>query len=152
MVIALVLLAGVAGAEEGAAQHGEEAESLHHLSVILGATDNEEATGFTLGLDYEYEWSERVGFGAVLENAFGDVDALVFLAVADLHLWRGLTLQTGPGVEFIHGGHESGEREAVFRLGLVYEFEFGQFFVAPQAHYDFTPGVDSLVVGVGIAF
>ena len=34
-----------------------------------------------------------------------------------------------------------------FRIGALYEFEFGRFTFSPQLHYDVTTGKDSVVFG-----
>ena len=92
----------------------------HHLSVVFGGTTlfDAEETAFTLGVDYEYRINELIGVGGVVEYAFGDIDATTLLAVADIHLWKGLALQAGPGVEWIDD-----ETFAIGRVGLLYEFE-----------------------------
>ena len=121
----------------------------HHLSVIVGATildEDESDSAFTLGLDYEYRVSERIGLGAVAERAFGPLDSTTLLATADIHLWRGLAIQTGPGVEFAEGA-----TAFVVRLGALYEFELGGgFTLSPQAHYDFSDAEDAVVLGVAV--
>ncbi len=133
----------------------------HHLSVVTAGTTifKADETAFTLGIDYEYRLNRLVGVGLVLEQAFGDVDATSLLAVADLHIWKGLALQIGPGLEFIDETTLSGERENetnfIFRLGTLYEFEFDEkYTLSPQVHYDASSGEDALVFGLalGIAF
>lgn len=129
--------------------HAVAQERPHHLSVIAGATildvdDSEHA--FTLGLDYEYRVSERIGLGVVAERAFGPVDSTTLLATADIHLWQGLAIQTGPGVEFVDD-----DTAFVVRLGALYEFELGDgFTLSPQAHYDFSTAENAVVVGVAV--
>ena len=123
----------------------------HHFSVLAGITDNEEHTAFTLGIDYEYRLGRLLGIGAVLEQAFGDIDATTVLAVADLHVWRGLAVQTGPGVEFIDHAGETDE-EFVYRIGVLYEFEQGAVTISPQLHLDLTSEGESVVLGVAFGF
>ncbi len=133
----------------------------HHFSVVNGSTTIFEAdeTAFTLGFDYEYRVNSLLGVGVVAEQAFGDIDATTILAVADIHLWRGLAVQTGPGVEFIDEETGFGEEENVtnfvYRIGTLYEIEFeGGYTLSPQVHYDISSSEDALVVGVafGLAF
>ena len=125
----------------------------HHISLLVAGTDDDEETAFTLGVDYEYRVSEFLGVGAVLEHAFEDIDATTLLAVADLHFWRGLIVQTGPGVERIDGDNgDSDETELIYRLGTLYEFEVGPYTVSPQIHYDFSSGEDAVIFGLAFGF
>jgi hypothetical protein len=122
----------------------------HHLSLVFAITHDrgQGDNAFTLGLDYEYRLNSFLGLGAVIaEHAFGDVDATTFLAVADLHVWRGLAFQTGPGVEFIDS-----EMEWVYRLGALYEIEFGELTVSPQIHYDATSSEDAILYAIAVGY
>ena len=123
----------------------------NHLAFVFAATDNTDDTAGTFGLEYEYRLSTRYGIGGVLEYAGGNVDATTLLAVVDVHLWRGLALQTGPGIEFLDE-EEGSEEEFVYRFGMMYEFHRGRATFAPQLHYDATPDKDSVVVGVAFGF
>lgn len=127
----------------------------HHLSVVLAGThiDAADETAFTLGVDYEYRINRLIGVGAVAEYAFDDIDALTLLAVADVHLWRGLALQIGPGVEFVDEGEET-ETFAIGRIGALYELDFEGYTISPQFHYDISSGEDAIVFGLalGVAF
>ena len=145
--VAAMLVIAVPSA--AAAQEGEEeAEGPHHLSIIAGATIIDEEDGesaFTLGLDYEYRVSELLGLGVVAEHAFGPIESTTLLAVADIHVWEGLAIQTGPGIEFVDD-----EEAFVVRLGALYEFELGGgFTLSPQVHYDFSDAEDAVVLAVG---
>jgi len=144
------LLAGHAHAHAAKADgaYTSDAEPRHHLSVVVAGThiDAADETAFTLGLDYEYQVSENLGVGTVVEQAFGAVDSTTVLAVADIHLWRGLAVQVGPGVEFVDDSEF-----ALGRLGAVYEFELGDHLTAaPQMHYDMSEGEDAVVFGVAV--
>jgi hypothetical protein len=138
---------GLSGAAQAEEEHGEEL-SPHHLSVIVAGTVDDDEEAFTLGLDYEYRVNELLGVGAIAEYVFEDLDAWTLLGVADIHVWRGFAIQTGPGVEFIDGdGEEQDEEEFVYRIGALYEFEIDRFTVSPQVHYDITTGKDAVVFG-----
>ncbi|WP_374762960.1 hypothetical protein [Yunchengibacter salinarum] len=164
----LLLLSGSAAAADPHSGSTHEATPLwqdkpHHLSVILGGTTitHSDETGFTTGLDYEYRTSDLLGLGGVVEYAAGPVSAWTLLATADIHLTHHWTLQVGPGLEFIDEEEvitlDDGETEediihetnAVFRIGTFYEFEMGDFTLAPQFHYDITRK-DAVVFGLAL--
>jgi hypothetical protein len=149
--LACLAISTPASAQEestGEEQRRGEAEGPHHLSLVTGGTYivETEEIAFTLGVDYEYRVSELLGMGFVLEHAFGEVDATTLLLVADIHLWEGLAVQMGPGVEFAED-----EEFLLGRMGVLYEFEAGGgVTIAPQAHYDFSEGEDAIVFAIAI--
>ena len=130
--VACAMLMSACGALEHEGEHNWREEP-HHVSVLLSGTIEEHEEAPSIGLDYEYRTSQFLGLGAVVERAFGDIDATTVLGVADLHITNQFIVQTGPGVEFV-----GGEEEAVYRLGVLYEFERGGYTVSPQVHYDWT--------------
>ncbi len=144
LTMACLALSPVASAQE---REGFSPEHRHHFSVIFAGTSlvDEDETGFTLGGDYEYRINKNFGTGIVLERAFGTVDATTLLAVVDLHVWRDLIIQVGPGVEFTED-----ETVVAGRLGAVYEFELPQnVTLSPQVHYDISRE-DAIVFGVAV--
>lgn len=130
--------------------HGSEAaHGPNHLSVFTGNTDfSEHGSGLTLGIDYEYRVSPLLGLGSVVEYAYGSLDALTVLAVADIHLTEQFIVQVGPGFE-----HSSEHDFTVARLGALYEYRYHGFTVSPQLHVDYHFGHGSSVVtGLAIGF
>ncbi|MEO0975040.1 MAG: hypothetical protein AAFX85_18285 [Pseudomonadota bacterium] len=121
-----------------------------HLSVLAGTTIHGGDAARTYGLDYEFRFDDLLGIGAVAEHAVAPVEATTFLAVADLHVWRELAVQTGPGAELLHDPHgtsASTQVRFVYRVGMLYEFALGGTTISPQLHYDMVPGgVDNSVV------
>ena len=116
--------------------------------VFTGATTKPraESGGFTLGLAYEYRYSEKIGLGGLIDHAFGDVDSTILAAAVYVHPFGDpLTLVAAPGVEF-----EDGHGNAVIRLGGSYEFEFKDKVTwAPAIFTDISESGDaSLIVGV----
>lgn len=143
----LVSVGDAAVAQEGHEASGTEKHGPHHISVFLGNTELVDSphAGFTLGVDYEYRVSEFLGLGFVGERAFGEVDATTLLLVADMHLWRGLVAQVGPGIEVVDG-----ETHFAARFGMLYEVELdGGFTVSPQLHYDISHE-DGIVFGLAL--
>jgi len=122
------------------------AEERHHLSLLLAQSDvlDEHEDGFTLGVDYEYALTPRLGAGFVLERAYGDVDASSLFAVLDIHLTEQLVAQIGPGYEW----KDDKENTGVFRLGTYYEIELGDITLAPTISYDMGEDENTFVYGV----
>ena len=124
-------------------------EKPHHLSLLVGGTFEEEESAPTLGVDYEYRVDEFLGVGAVVaERAFDEIEATTYLGVADLHFNNGVIVQTGPGIEIRDGEDDI----FVYRLGVLYEWEWGGYTVSPQLHYDATSEQDAIIVGVAFGF
>ena len=78
-------------------------------------------------------------------NAAGPLDATTLLGALDVHIYRGLVVQLGLGVELIED-----DSNELGRVGVLYEFEFGKLTLSPQFHYDVTSAEGSLVFGVAI--
>ena len=97
-----------------------------------------------MGIDYEYRVSDFLGVGAIAEHVFSPFKATTLIAAADLHLWRGLALQTGPGAVVADD-----EAFFIYRFGFLYEFELGHgFTISPQLHYDIGDGeADEIIYG-----
>jgi hypothetical protein len=161
-LLLIIILQGLTIAAVQAEEVGWR-ERPSHLSVIVGYTwedgEEENTDAEMLGIDYEYRLSEFLGLGAVVEHAFDPLGATTALAVADLHVWRGLAIQTGPGVEFIDrrierdGEQEKEEKELfVYRVGVLYEFEQGNLTISPQLHLDVTKDAESLIFGIAFGF
>jgi len=151
-----LLMLGVFGLIAPAnAQHEAEGKATHiphgphHLSILLADTRIDgEGNNSTLGIDYEYRVSPLIGLGAVIEHAYGGLDATTLLAVADIHIYEGFTMQVGPGFE-----HRKSENVFVARAGILYEFEYENFTMSPQLHWDFHQGeASAMVAGFAIGF
>ena len=146
-IFAVALAFAVIGS--ASAQHEIEfhPDKRHHLSVVGAGSYvyEEDYTAATVGIDYEYRVSPLLGLGFVAERAFGRIDATTLLAVADIHIWRGLAIQTGPGIEIIDG-----EVFAAGRIGALYEFELEDHWtISPQVHFDIS---DENAIVFGAAF
>lgn len=134
------------------AEHNELGHTPHgpnHLSLLLADThvDGEGNNG-TLGVDYEYRVSPLLGLGTVIEHASGDLEATTLLAVADVHLYQGFIMQIGPGFE-----HRDNENVSVARAGFLYEFEYQNFTLSPQLHWDYHNGeTNAFVAGIAVGF
>ena len=135
----------VQAAEEGhVSPHGP-----YHLSAVLADTHVDgEGNNPTIGIDFEYRMNRLLGLGAVVEQAWGELHASTLLAVADIHLHEGWVIQVGPGFE-----HREGEDVFVSRAGLLYEFEWQNFTLSPQLHWDYHQHEENAVVaGFALGF
>lgn len=121
----------------------------HHFSVLMADTHLDgEGDNATVGLDYEYRVSSLLGLGTVLEYASGDLEATTLLAVTDVHLYEGLIMQIGPGYE-----HRDGENVFVARTDFLYEFEYENFTLSPQLHWDYhRRETNAFVAGIALGF
>jgi hypothetical protein len=138
-------------------EEGEEKQNV--LSLILGGTSDRDHDVFTVGLDFEHRIHPLLGVGAVVEYAKDDIDAVALIGALDFHIWKGFAIQTGPGVEFVGEEEEedgkttsTNRREFIYRVGALYEFEFGKLLVTPQVHYDYSTGNDSVVYAMALGF
>lgn len=130
----------------------------HHLSSFAGWTHVEGGDYSTGSLEYEYRLSPFIGIGVIAEYVGGAFNADSYMAALDVHPFEtGMIFQFGLGKEFRTVRHASGlyphsdidhgiaeseisEREEkvnLARAGLLYEFEFGRFTLAPQVHWDY---------------
>ncbi len=132
------------GSEQEYAIHGP-----HHLSMLLGNThEGGGGDSFTAGIDYEYRVNELLGVGAIMERAYGELNATTMLAVADIHFQNGLIMQVGPGFE-----RKDDDNVFVTRLGVLYEFEVENLTFSPQLHWDYHEGEPNAVIaGIGLGF
>jgi len=158
-MLAVSCLVLVVSAQSASADEEEGAEKQNVVSLILGGTSDRDENAFTVGLDFEHRIHPLLGVGAVIEYATDDLDAVTLIGALDFHIWKGFAIQTGPGVEF--AGEEEEEdgvttstnrRNFIYRVGAIYEFEFGKLLVTPQVHYDYSSGHDAVVYAMGLGF
>ena len=135
------------------ASEGVEHEQEHHfhrnsLFGFFGVSgeDRRERAG-TLAIEYERRFNQRWGLAAGVERAFGDLDFTVFTVPVVFHTGK-WALFAGPGVEKPddHGS------EFLVRVGVSYEFEAGNWLLAPKFNVDFVDGDAVLVGGLAIGF
>jgi hypothetical protein len=126
----------------------------HHLGFFLGGAtrydapeEHEEETGPALGIEYEYRFAERWGAGLLVEGVLTEHARDATLVVPlNFHPREWLKLSVAPGVEFAeHGGEVF-----VLRLGAAYEWEFGDYNVAPEFSLDFTDESQTAVYGISV--
>lgn len=184
--LGLILLAGVLTAPRAAAaaepetvqaEAHDDLGGLEHrngLSVFLGGTTEteEDATYFTVGLEYERKVGRRLALQLVSEHV-SDFDAWVFAAPLLYRPVGELQLIAGPGLETArrrpelgHGGEPPAEPEAVdeerealflMRFGVGYKLSLGKRLdVFPSVDLDLVrengEWVQAVVFGVSVGF
>lgn len=148
VIFAVLLVPTVVLAEDGHDAHDAE-HSFHNnvLGLFLGATgEDRRDADFTLGIEYERLINQSFGIGGVIEHASGGHDFWVFAVPIAYHIgaWK---WYVASGVEK-EKGHSN---ELLFRVGVEYGFEVGDFEIAPQFDVDFVDGDKEYVFGVVIA-
>ncbi len=156
--------------------HHEEHEHKNELALFVGGTyDNDEGTNsFTIGGDYEFRFHPRVGISAEAEYVVGP-DTGVFAFPVIFHVYRGLMVLAGPGVEHTprvrpevpgelldelgeaHVEPEEAGSRFLVRVGAQYAIHVGaRVSIIPAVDFDFVNGherVEALFVyGVKIGF
>ncbi|SHK45047.1 hypothetical protein SAMN05444000_13014 [Shimia gijangensis] len=136
-----------------AAGHGSGHEHGPHIvEIFLGATSADhhgtrEQAG-SLGASYRYAFNHTVSAGVLAEYTGGALDHWVLGVPFVFNLgqggWQGTLM---PGVE-LTSSHE----EALFRVGLGYEFEFDGYALKPELNVDFVNGETVYVLGVSLGF
>ena len=119
------------------------------LSLFVGVTDDRGDNAFSLGLDYEYKFTEIFGIGGLLDHANGDVRTWVVGVPIFAHPVGGLVVLLAPGIEH----QDDGDNEALVRLGAGWEFELSErFVVAPMFNIDFVDDDKVYVYGVEFGY
>ncbi len=143
--------------------------SKHHIALFDGVTTNfgHSTTGYSLGLDYEYLISERVGAGLIGEYVFAGEGELVLGVPVFFHPTSGLKLGAAPIGIYVEKHHDyehneshqttTSEVEKEWNIGarfnMAYSLHFGKISAGPSVSVDVTNTtalVYGLAVGVGI--
>lgn len=154
----------IAQGQRGGPEHREERLLKHELSFVLAGTyetqtggarskssqpghDESGRNNFTLGAEYEFRFPRVFGIGGTVEYITHEKNWL-FVFPAYFHVYRGLKLQVGPGLE---RKHEHAETEAVVRVGAMYSFEFAhRYSITPAVALDLIGRDNAIVYGVNI--
>ena len=171
IIASLIFALSLSWAAEADEAHGEASHDFHrhHAAFIVGVTEGEDSkSGFSLGVDYEYRFSELFGLGGVVEYTGGDFDHVLLLVPVFIHPYKGWLLNVAAGAEIHeeheeHGVHveheEDGDNERtadwVARVGAAYQFHFGErYTIAPEVNVDFTEHETAFAYGVafGVGF
>lgn len=133
--------------EEEHEEHKESHYHLNHVGLFLGTTHEEGKHEFTIGLDYEYRFSQYAGIGVLVEYVGEDAREGVGLVPLFIHPYKGLRFIAGAGVK-----PKAEETKFIWRLGVGYRFPIGNWTIAPEFNVDFTEGKTVEVFGVSFGY
>jgi hypothetical protein len=146
-IVVLITPLQVLAAEEEHAEHTQSHYHRHHLGLLLGNTHEEGLDEFTIGLDYEYRFSQYIGIGSLLEYVGEDIREWVGLVPVFIHPHKGFRFIVAPGIK-----HKKAENKFLWRLGIGYRFPIGNWTIAPEFNVDFTEGRVVEVYGVSFGY
>ena len=166
MTAAILLLYGNLFAQ----QHDDHNShhSKHHIALFNGFTTNldHETTGYALGIDYEYYFSDLIAVGAIGEYVFSGEGELILGVPVFIHPTSSLKFGAAPiaiRAEEHHDDHHSDSHEDKYsegkkewspgvRCNLAYNFHLGKVSTGPSVSVDITNTtavVYGLTFGVG---
>ena len=143
-VFALIMPVQVLSAEE---EHKESHYHRNHVGLFLGNTYEEGEDEFTIGLDYEYRFSQYFGIGLLGEYVGEDAREGVGMGLLFIHPYKGFRFLAGAGVK-----PKAEETKFIWRLGIGYRFPIGNWTIAPEFNLDFTEGRTVEVFGVSFGY
>ena len=146
-VFLLTMPSQVLAAEEKQEEHKESHYHRNHVGLFLGSTHEEGEDEFTIGLDYEYRFSQYVGIGVLLEYVGEDDREGVGMVPLFLHPYRGFRWVAAAGLK-----PKAEETKFIWRLGIGYRFPIGNWTIAPEFNLDFTEGNTVEVYGVSFGY
>jgi hypothetical protein len=146
-VFALAMPLQVLAAEEEREEHKESHYHRNHVGLFLGNTHEEHEDDFTVGLDYEYRFSQYIGIGVLLEFVGEPFREGVGLVPLFIHPYKGFRFIAGAGVK-----PKKDEEKFLWRLGVGYRFPIGNWTIAPEFNVDFSEGETAEVYGVSFGY
>ena len=134
-------------ADEEHAEHKESHYHRNHVGLMLGNTHEEGEDDFTVGLDYEYRFTEYVGIGVLLEFVGKDYREAVAMVPLFIHPYKGFRFLAAAGVK-----PKKDAEKFIWRLGIGYRFPVGNWTIAPEFNVDFTEGRVVEVYGISLGY
>jgi len=133
--------------EEKHEEYNESHYHRNHVGLFLGTTHEEGEDEFTIGLDYEYRFSQYFGIGLIGEYVGEDAREGVGMGLLFIHPYKGFRFLAGAGVK-----PKAEETKFIWRLGIGYRFPIGNWTIAPEFNVDFTEGRVVEVYGVSFGY
>jgi hypothetical protein len=146
-VFVLTMPVQAPAAEEKHEEHKEAHYHRNHVGLFLGNTHEEGENDFTIGLDYEYRFSQYMGIGLLIEYVGEPFREGVGLVPLSIHPYKGFRFVVAPGIK-----PKKDEEKFIWRLGVGYQFPIGNWTIAPEFNLDFTEGRVVEVYGVSIGY
>ncbi len=165
LCVVLLFVGNVVKAEEHG-KHDKHSFHKHHVAIFNGLTTNYDhnSTDYSLGIDYEYRFSNLLGAGVLAECVFSEPEEYIAGVSLFVHPCKGFKLILAPllinteehGAAAAHGdSHAKHDDKSVtdfaFRIETSYSFHFHNMSVEPTVGYDFG-STEALVYGVMIGF
>ena len=120
----------------------------HHVALFVGATSSSGGThGTTVGADYSFRVHRLASLALAIDYAAGDVDATILAAGVFLHPTHSIRILVAPGFDY-HDGHE----EAVLRVGVLYDFDVGNWTLSPTVHVDALEVKENVIYGLSFGY
>lgn len=130
-------------------EHGEHHFHKHHFAVLNGATSNfnHHSTDYSVGLDYEYRFSQYMGVGIEGEFVAAESQEVLGGIPFFIHPFKGDKIIVEPMVMYTDAPHHESadahapvetEKEASFalRVGTGYDFHYKNFSFGPTVNFD----------------
>ena len=94
---------------ENSNQEAHDHLSKHHIALFNGVTTNldHNSTAYTLGLDYEYRFSQLLGIGLLGEYIFSEPKEILGGISMFVHPFKGAKIVAAPMLLFSEGSHDS---------------------------------------------
>ena len=150
----LILSVGVSGNHDVWAE-SEGVEHRHKIFLFGGVSQEDSEIDGSLGLGYEYRFTELFGVAGMAEFTGGEIErSMAFGIGATVHPYKGLYFVIGPGFEVVEPEHEDREELFLFRIGVGYHFELTpRWSLAPEFNVDFVSGGETkLVYGLALGY
>ena len=124
----------------------------HHVSALFGASLKSSKTQPFGGLEYEYRYNDRIGFGAYYEEIWDNIDLQAFGFLFTYHPDKHWKIFGGPGIE---RKLDEEKNKFLLKVAVGYDFHLGGLSHGPLLAVDFVEDyhqVGYLGWGIGYGF
>ncbi|MGM0531014.1 MAG: hypothetical protein ACQER7_06650 [Bacteroidota bacterium] len=166
IVVFFCFISSYTHAQHAKEEHGNETEHsqfhTHHIALFNGVASNftHHSTHYSLGIDYEYRFSQFIGTGLIGEYVAVEKGEFLGGIPVFIHFTKGLKLTFAPllinNEEHTGDNHHTETNRVTnfaFRMGAGYSFHLGKVSLGPSVNFDMGDS-NSLIYGlsVGIGF
>jgi len=124
----------------------------HHVSALFGASLKSSKTQPFGGLEYEYRYNDKIGFGAYYEEIWDNIDLQAFGVLFTYHPNNHWKIFGGPGIE---RKLDEDKNKLLLKVAVGYDFQLGDWSHGPLLAIDFVEDfhqVGYLGWGIGYGF